>query len=806
MVDPVCIKISVIITAFNETSMHLQQCLDSVLSQTLPSDAYEIILVDDNSTSSATRSVIQRYENPASPVKIIRHSENRGLNESRRSGVIAASGDYVVFVDGDDVLTTDAVESLRMQALRTGADVVIAHFFRWNEANQTYERLQIQGQPLPNDYVERMQALLSLKSSFTMCGRLLRRTLLTNAVFDMPARVLHEDIVTLSRVMFAAANVSAIDRHIYYYRWNPHSITSGLGDRHIAGIFLAINDWVEQAQRRGLLELLSPAIVRGAASLMNLAVNRAVYSSTDDLGYLLRILRKLWEKSRELAIPVAVNPPPPGMRLLDELFGSEATVPRSQVPQVFERFGVGLRPPQYDKLAVLADGLGPSDRARRLYNKIVIICQVDYHVRNAVPLLKLLRKRGFQCALLDNSGFVANGARCSGKEDRQGLLDEEYVPIARAPYGSDWLCTARLVVTYNDFNDDFREALAYRMLLGQRSVSMIEGINDFRRVDFDSPRYLPYRRCDTVFLAGQDDAQYFEDRTTYVIGLPVIERLAQKQPVFPAKHLAVLNVNFTYGALEDRRDAFVSAAKMSFEQVGWDWVITKHPMDKGELGGLPVSKQTQYELIDQGTVFVSRFATGILEALSSGKPVIYFNPHGEQVAKFTEPMGAFDIATTTNELIAALRRVETDLAAGIDFRARALPFLAHHAGYLADGQSAAERFVDAVVDIIESAPAPHTRLQQLFLDRQKSQRTDKSEGVGPRDFRAANEMSRNGQHEPALQLYLSLYKNRPLDIYAHNALWCARKLGYRNVCSVNDFERLGSGKWVCIERNSNVDN
>ena len=122
----------------------------------------------------------------------------------------------------------------------------------------------------------------------------------------------------------------------------------------------------------------------------------------------------------------------------------------------------------------------------------------------------------------------------------------------------------------------------------------------------------------------------FEDRTTAVVGLPNIEDLYGLNVTFPEQPAMALNVNFTYGVLEGRRKQFVKTALKGAKAAGFDVAITQHPMDKGSTPAGLVTELTQYELIEQTSVFVSRFATGILEALASGKPVIYFNPHGEQ--------------------------------------------------------------------------------------------------------------------------------------------------------------------------------
>ena len=350
--------------------------------------------------------------------------------------------------------------------------------------------------------------------------------------------------------------------------------------------------------------------------------------------------------------------------------------------------------------------LGPSDMARRLKGKVVIIGQVDYQVRNAARLAGALRQRGQPCVVLDNSAIADKGRRRFGPGEHGLFRRTEHIQIHESPYGVDWLSTASLVLAFNDLTPMFREALEYRHRLGLPTVCMVEGINDFLRVDFATPRQLPYRRCDAVFLAGADDEQYFPDRRTFVVGMPNVEALAAIPPKFPSALHAVLNVNFTYGALEGKRNEFVRGAQEAFDKLGVSWEITRHPMDDGDLTGLPVSASTQQQLIDRCSVFVSRFATGILEALASGKPVIYFNPHGEQVAKFSKPLGAFEIARSSTELADALRRVEADIAAGTDFRARAARFLQRHAAFgLPDGNDVGARFAEAVSTVLDAHDA-----------------------------------------------------------------------------------------------------
>ena len=251
----------------------------------------------------------------------------------------------------------------------------------------------------------------------------------------------------------------------------------------------------------------------------------------------------------------------------------------------------------------------------------------------------------------------------------------------------------------------FRDALEFRHRLGLPSAAIVEGINDFLRVDFQTYRYLPYRRCSHVYLAGEADSDYFADRPTAIVGMPIVESLAQKEPAFPDPPLVAINVNFTYGCLEEARDLFVESAVRGCQLAGVSYSMTQHPADSGDLGQHPVTDGTQYQLIDACSVFVSRFATGIIESLASGKPAIYFNPHDERVGKFRDPMGAFGVATTSEALASEIASVLADIDRGVDFRERALPFLQRHAAFM-PGQSSGDRFKDAVASTLSGNGDP----------------------------------------------------------------------------------------------------
>ena len=112
--------ISVLIPAYN-SGPYIGRCLESVINQTV-SDI-EIVIVDDGSSDN-TAEVLREYAERDSRIKVIRHPENSGVFWARKTSIEASSGDYLMFVDSDDVLKAQACERLYSEALRTGSDLV----------------------------------------------------------------------------------------------------------------------------------------------------------------------------------------------------------------------------------------------------------------------------------------------------------------------------------------------------------------------------------------------------------------------------------------------------------------------------------------------------------------------------------------------------------------------------------------------------------------------------------------------------------------------------------------------------------
>src|SRR5690606_29129176 len=96
--------ISDIIPVYNVKKVLLEPCLKAAAYQTLRSNEYEVIIVDDLSTSLETIELCKQYSALHSNFRIIQNNENRGLNHTRLNGLKQAKGNFIMFLDGDDIL------------------------------------------------------------------------------------------------------------------------------------------------------------------------------------------------------------------------------------------------------------------------------------------------------------------------------------------------------------------------------------------------------------------------------------------------------------------------------------------------------------------------------------------------------------------------------------------------------------------------------------------------------------------------------------------------------------------------------
>lgn len=132
------VDISVIIPIYNADKF-LEECLESVLKQTIEQDKIEVILVNDGSTDNSGKIAlfyVEKYNN----FKCIRQ-KNSGLSSARNTGLNIAKGRYVFFLDSDDVLRPQALKTLYLEVVQSNADLVLFGGENFRENQITNERM-----------------------------------------------------------------------------------------------------------------------------------------------------------------------------------------------------------------------------------------------------------------------------------------------------------------------------------------------------------------------------------------------------------------------------------------------------------------------------------------------------------------------------------------------------------------------------------------------------------------------------------------------------------------------------------------
>ena len=115
--------ISVIVPVYN-VEKYLSRCIDSILNQTYKD--YEIILIDDGSKDSSGK-ICDEYAKNHNNISVI-HTKNRGLSAARNTGTENSHGEYITFVDSDDLISNSFLSDLYTLIVNNNADISLCNF------------------------------------------------------------------------------------------------------------------------------------------------------------------------------------------------------------------------------------------------------------------------------------------------------------------------------------------------------------------------------------------------------------------------------------------------------------------------------------------------------------------------------------------------------------------------------------------------------------------------------------------------------------------------------------------------------
>ncbi|MCQ2387260.1 MAG: glycosyltransferase [Clostridia bacterium] len=212
--------ISIIIPVYN-VEKYLRECLDSVLNQTYKN--YEVILVDDGSVDNSPI-ICDEYAKKFN-FKVF-HNENHGVSFSRNYGIEKSNGNYITFIDSDDVIDKDYLRLLTEKANQTNCDICFCGFKRFTKTettaiSETLDKL---------DGVEPKivaKVILGFNNDYKLLSSSCRALYKKECISRFNVNVKHgEDLLFVVNSLFASKKIATINEYLYYYRVNENSCTN----------------------------------------------------------------------------------------------------------------------------------------------------------------------------------------------------------------------------------------------------------------------------------------------------------------------------------------------------------------------------------------------------------------------------------------------------------------------------------------------------------------------------------------------------------------------------------------------------
>ena len=245
--------VSVIVPVY-QVAAYLPACLKSLMAQTYQD--FEVIVIDDGSTDEGP-AICDKYAQGDRRIRVV-HQENCGLSAARNAGLDRARGEYVAFVDSDDVVAPGFIEALLVALVDSGADIAQCGFTTRHDrlalgASRNAKRASHAAQHAfarmgGREATERL--LLDGTGAWTVVWNKLYRYACFEGI-RFPVGKYHEDEFVTWRLLWATHAVTAGDVPLYYYRQRHDSIMGQKSVHDIPDLIKAFEERIAFYEAQG---------------------------------------------------------------------------------------------------------------------------------------------------------------------------------------------------------------------------------------------------------------------------------------------------------------------------------------------------------------------------------------------------------------------------------------------------------------------------------------------------------------------------------------------------------------------------
>ena len=231
---------SVILPVYN-VEKYLAECMESILKQTF--EDYEVILVNDGSKDKSGN-LCDEYAKRDERVRVI-HKANGGASDTRNVGLENARGEYIVYVDSDDYITSDNfLAELAEEIQKSGSDIVLYKFSKLYDETGKIDKCEFSLDFVQGDTDSMLVELVRRDAYYGMAWiKAFKRTLATDngVIFDVT--LVCEDMDWYFKLVMNAKTITAIDKSYIAYRQRSGSTTSTVKLRNLEDFVLTLEKW-----------------------------------------------------------------------------------------------------------------------------------------------------------------------------------------------------------------------------------------------------------------------------------------------------------------------------------------------------------------------------------------------------------------------------------------------------------------------------------------------------------------------------------------------------------------------------------
>lgn len=214
--------LSIIVPVYNAEKW-LRRCVDSLLDQELPSEDYEIILVDDGS-KDASPQICDEYAAAYSGLVRVIHQPNGGVSMARNAGLDTAVGEYVMFVDSDDYIEPNCLHRIVTHAHSSNAEVL---FYKHKVVTEQSERIDnsVPTGITVKDFCTGEYYMLNNGDTGSIWRSLYSRDVIESIKLRFYPNITHQDVLFNFQIMPFVERIAFCDVLVYDYIYEGESLT-----------------------------------------------------------------------------------------------------------------------------------------------------------------------------------------------------------------------------------------------------------------------------------------------------------------------------------------------------------------------------------------------------------------------------------------------------------------------------------------------------------------------------------------------------------------------------------------------------